>query len=527
MNQNIIIIAFGTFGNPNGFKQTFFELSDQSIARGIKTFDLNTNAIKLFPTSKVYSIRKSVVNGINAIAYTIYTFAKEQNSDRGGTFIGSSILYLNKISEEGITINCLNEFHSTLVSKNVQNDIIVVNHSDNFIVAKPKDFDRLSYHSKEVEDLNFIQTSNNNLVVYTIVTPDKLQQLFKKSIDLLNVYDTIYFTDSEEVATFVNQKRIFKLANDDKYFENEIQNLQEQRIQKTQSSIGEFRNEKQKLEIDRNKLIEDYKYQIEQNERIHKENSKKIEESKEELKNISQKYDAYSKKLDELINNLNSGQKLEIVRQIHNTNKRIFIDSINQQTQLHLINKIPKHNIKTGLKQTFQTAPSEPTTFEDDSYSLKRKQNRTSEHKLEIFPILTFILFLLWIGTLLFFIFLNEPEKNITEVQPQENQGTTIEQPKVEYETVKELTPTPNDSLNKKEYTIIAKKITKDMPISKIVQLIFDANPTDIKSHYSGQMEAYAKKLVELNQNCFIGDSSKFVSSKDTLRYIPSFKKQK
>ena len=54
MNQNIIIVAFGTFGNPNGFKQSFLSLSDKNIARGIKTFDLNTNAIKVFPATQVY-----------------------------------------------------------------------------------------------------------------------------------------------------------------------------------------------------------------------------------------------------------------------------------------------------------------------------------------------------------------------------------------------------------------------------------------------------------------------------------------
>ena len=132
MNQHINLIAFGTFGNPNGFKQSFFVFSDENIARNVKTFDLKTDAITLFPNSKIYAIRKELANGSNAIAYSIYTFAKERSSDRGGTFIGSSILFLNKIAEENITINCLNEFHNSLVAKNVQNDIIDVEHSDNF-----------------------------------------------------------------------------------------------------------------------------------------------------------------------------------------------------------------------------------------------------------------------------------------------------------------------------------------------------------------------------------------------------------
>jgi len=525
MNQNIIIVVFGTFGNPNGFKQSFLSLGDKNIARGIKTFDLNTNAIKLFPASKVFSIRKEIVNGLNAIAYTIYTFAKEQNSDRGGTFIGSSILYLNKISEENITINCLNEFHNNLISKNVQNDVIVVNHSDNFSVSKPTDFDKLSFNQKEVEDLNFVQFSNINLVVYSKITPDNLQQLFKKSIDLLNVYDTIYFTDSEDVATFVNQKRIFKLANNETILEKEIQNLQEERMQKTKSSIGEFENEKQKLEIDRTKLIEDFKAQIEQAEKLHQENGSKIEESKEELIKIKQKYDAYSKKIDESINNLKSGQKLEVVRQVHNANKRIFIDSGNQQIQPNFINRISKHKAKTELRQPFQASPSKK--FEEDPYDHERTHKQSSPPKLNIFKLLAFSLFLLWIVTLAFFLFSQNTENNITEMQPQENQTPIVEPTIVAPAPVKELTPKPNAELTEKEYKIVAKKITKDMPVKEIVEIIYEANPSDIKKNYSTQIEEYSKKIIELNKDCFKGDSSTFHSSKDTLRHIPSYKNPK
>ena len=57
MNKNINLIAFGTFGNPNGFRQTFF-IGRTELSQVVKTFDLNTNAIKLIPNSKVYSIRK-------------------------------------------------------------------------------------------------------------------------------------------------------------------------------------------------------------------------------------------------------------------------------------------------------------------------------------------------------------------------------------------------------------------------------------------------------------------------------------
>jgi hypothetical protein len=139
MTQNIYLLAFGTFGNPYGFRQSFLKFGNENIAKSIKTFDLNTNAIKLFKNSTMYSIRKEIANGLSSIAYSKYTFAKEKNSDRGGTFIGSSIIFTNEIAEENLTINKLNEFHKILINRNIVDETIIVNHSDNFSVELPQD----------------------------------------------------------------------------------------------------------------------------------------------------------------------------------------------------------------------------------------------------------------------------------------------------------------------------------------------------------------------------------------------------
>ena len=249
MANSINLVAFGTFGNPNGFKQTFF-VGNQNLAKSIKTFDLNTNAIKLFANSRIYSIRKENTNGFNAIAYSLYTYAKEQNSERSGTFIGSSILYTNKIAKEEITISQLNEFHNQLVNKNVSNNTISVNHSDKFIVGLPKDFNKIEFNLREIENLNFSQNIEKNLVVFCNVNENNLKYFFEKSIDLLNAYNTIYFTDSNEVGEFVLQKGIFKIIQnfgEKKDFEIEINNLIEERKRKRDLSISEFEKEIQKI----------------------------------------------------------------------------------------------------------------------------------------------------------------------------------------------------------------------------------------------------------------------------------------
>jgi hypothetical protein len=44
--------AFGTFGNPNGFRQSYFLGGNADVAKNIKTFDLKTDAVKLFRAAK-------------------------------------------------------------------------------------------------------------------------------------------------------------------------------------------------------------------------------------------------------------------------------------------------------------------------------------------------------------------------------------------------------------------------------------------------------------------------------------------
>ncbi|MFP3594830.1 hypothetical protein, partial [Chryseobacterium sp. SIMBA_038] len=76
MDSTYFFSAFGTFGNPNGFRQSFFLGGNKAIAKEIRTFDLKTDAIKLFPQTSIYSIRKDYAGGSNLISYSVYTFAK-------------------------------------------------------------------------------------------------------------------------------------------------------------------------------------------------------------------------------------------------------------------------------------------------------------------------------------------------------------------------------------------------------------------------------------------------------------------
>lgn len=515
MNKNINLIAFGTFGNPNGFRQTFF-IGRKELSQVVKTFDLNTNAIKLIPNSKVYSIRKENLNGLNSISYAIYTFAKEQNSERGGTFIGSSLLYTSEIANESLTISLLNDFHESLISKNVQNDIIKVNHSDKFSVTKPNDFDKIHFNLNTIEDVNFSHFSNKVLVVYSDIKYDAIKTLLQKSLELLNSYDTIYFTDNNEIAEFVHHKGLFKLVKVDG-FEQEIAAIHNERKYKISNSISEFEREKQKLDTDKSFVLSEIDNQIQNGERAHNENDRIIKESKNNLEKVNSFYNEFSKKLDDYINQLKSGRKLEQVKELYNENKRIFVTSITELKQPIYIKNLPKVKANSNLQVERQriTASNFESISHENSYESPRKRRKFNYYKIS-----TFILSLLWIFTIVYLVWFREVPKDATQNEP----IVHLEEPVKIPEPIKviEPTPLPNSVLNDKDLKLVVKEGTKGKSVSQIVDFIFTKNPTEIAGYYKNQKEVYEQYLISKNKNCFQEQNCIC----DSLKVIPSYKKE-
>ena len=516
MNGTINLIAFGTFGNPNGFKQSFF-VGNHNIATHIKTFDLKTEAIQLFPKSTVYSIRKEALNKLNIIAYSIYTFAKEQGSDRGGTFIGSSLLFVNGIADESITISNLNEFHTNLCKKNVQNDVILANHSDQLAVSKPKDFDKVAYNLRQIEVLNFASTSNKNLVVYSNTKPENLKQLFVNALDLLNVYDTIYFTSSNEIAEFVHKKGIFKLVQKEG-FESEIQQLNQERRLAMQSTIAEFENEKLSIEEKKKKATKAFKQQIDLNEKQHVENKKKIDSSKTELNAINQQYDSFLQKINETIVKLKSGQKLEKAMLGYTESKQVFVSQVYKQDK-------PK-----PLEQIETTTLKLENSGNQTSQSKRRSSRSKSSSQLFDFKLVSGGLLVLWLGTLAYFLVFSKKNQQSVVLLPTPKTAII---PKPAPRPTPAITPTeialmplPNNELIEHDRLLVSKGGIKGKKIRQIVEIIFSQNPTEIAGVYSNQKVAYQQALLKQNKACFTKIDNDYILSCEQLSHVPTFKKK-
>jgi hypothetical protein len=87
------------------------------------------------------------------------------------------------------------------------------------------------------------------------------------------------------------------------------------------------------------------------------------------------------------------------------------------------------------------------------------------------------------------------------------------------------LNPAPNSALNINDRRQVEKTGIKGKSGKDIIQTIFQQNPTDIKAHYSDQLNQYLEYLRSKNPDCFTKESD--YCKCDSLVFIPSFKKDK
>jgi hypothetical protein len=524
--ENVYVFAFATFGHPNDFRQNCFLPEKRQSDIKVKLFDL-TNAIKIYPKSTLYSIRKENVNGVNIVSYTIYTYAKEKTSDRDGTFIGSSIIYTNGIANENVTIERLKNFHNELINKNVIDERLIVNHSNEFTISKSVtiDFDKLSYNLKKPEEPSNYNSSNNNVVVYSLIDPNTLQQNFKKALELLNNYDTIFFTDSEEIAKFTISKRLYKFLDENKKeFSNAIEGLRDEKKRQLEIIVNDFQKEISDLADKKNETVRKFKDGIAENKNLHRENGNKIAEYDRQTDKIVRYYAEYEDKIKEAISLINSNKNIDVVKSFHNENKRQFINLINQNTKPTYLNSLNNIQARTSLTSNHQSNSdwSQPNSEKSNNEQSKKKK------PFKIFKLVSILFFLLWLITIIYYQAYQIPKKNkiIQDYEYQLNQNI-IEEDNEEKDNESishELNPKPNNQLNLNDIKNIAKSIKNGMSLEDVVKLIFEKNPTDIKKHYENQIEIYSKKIIELNNNCFEEKDGKNYYKQDTIKYIPSFK---
>ncbi|GAA4463669.1 hypothetical protein GCM10023093_12680 [Nemorincola caseinilytica] len=137
MNSQIGLGIFGTFGEPYGFQQVFYYG-----AHFKGTLDLNDTAIEFYPGSELFSVRREIVDGVHSICICIYSYARELNTERFGTFIGSCMVLQDGFTEAEYIYKVLHSLHEDLITneENIENGVIKVAQGADVIIREPAEF---------------------------------------------------------------------------------------------------------------------------------------------------------------------------------------------------------------------------------------------------------------------------------------------------------------------------------------------------------------------------------------------------
>jgi hypothetical protein len=517
MNNNINLIAFGTFGNPNGYRQTFIKGNTEYSS--LLKFDLNTSAIKLVANTKMYAIRRERINGRNGLSFSIYTFAKEQNSERGGTFIGSSLLFIDEHPQLNLIISILNNFHYNLVKYNVINETIQVNHSDNLNVSFgiPNDFEKLALNNIRIEDY-YTNLNNNQLLIYDYVDSENLPLILNDAKELLNNYNTIFVSADREIVKFVHQRGLMPfVSKENNSFETELKKVKELKQNLITNSISKYEQEKRLLQIEKENEINELKNHLQNDKLLQAENDKIINQNSQYILELETFYNSQIEKVDKHILELKNSSNISKTDQSYKKSKAEFQNnkiSKKQQKNQNKLNKVKQQQQKS-TNSNYNTT-TENIHFSRPPQEVSLEEDRKKESK-NLYKILTYSFGLLWITTTIF-LFLNNT-KEISSNQQQINSHKTENNSKSSISnSSSNLTPKPTTNLNSNDLHFVNKVKLKGKNIKEIVEIIFNKNPNGIKKYYANQIELYCKLLIEQNTNCF---RDKILVA-DSLIIIPS-----
>lgn len=518
--KNINVFGYATFGTPNGFMQSCIH-GNESLENVLKKFDLKSDAIQLLsPNDRIYSIRKELIQNDIILSYSFYTYAKERNSNRSGTFIGTSLVFTNEILPENLTLKSLHEIHSNLNRNNVDSNNFVLNINDskdfNLQNIFSKDFEKLEHQTNKVSFLEWDNSGKNLVILTTKFNHNEIQTLYKKSLQILPKYDTIYFIDSKEIAEFVSQKRLFRLI-DKNGLDQEIQILQDERKQKRTDAIAKFEKHKIQLEEEKNREIENRKKQIEQNEQKQSENQKKIEESKSDLSKLENLYKTFAGKISALKYSLHSGKNLD---EVNNSYKQ-FEKEFNEEKR-----KLSSTNHVSSISNPRNTSQISPylNPYEKPNYGNYEDDEDDEENNFsKILKIVSLVLNIFLIAGIIYLYFINsENEKKLANVENIATSNVGIESNESDPVLVEtKLNPIPNDIAKNKIEEIQNKLIDNSTRIDEVVKIVFEINKP-VRDIYKYQKGDYEEYLIQENPSAF--DSNKVLIKKDSLTKIPFYK---
>jgi hypothetical protein len=471
MKKSIGLGAFGTFGSPYGFQHTFYH-----DARFMQNLDLNPNAIELNPDSEIFAVKKELNNGSYSVCFCIYTYAREPQSSRQGTFIGSCVVFDNCISDGTYIYECLREFHNDIIrdNKNIIDNVLQVQEAKDLTVKEPVTYKKIKEKATSLttkphtvnQDFFLIAAENLSEGNYA----NWVSFFFTQAVETFSQTGTLYFSINPTVIDYVKTKGLITVISLE-----EFENLTTQKHPSKQTKKTKQPEQPKPKQLDEN---ED------------ENNSPKSSNEHEEIQS-------------EVITRMwgSSWNVNDIPKRIEEHNK-LVIRYNNLETKY---NNLVNGNVRNYVNNE--------NSFDGIFDSLKTYR-----------MIVLLVLAGLFIGLVSIYLLwgvINPQDEVKTSSSP-----NTSNQPNQTYfsKQSKILEPTPNGELTSDDLERTNSKLLQGMTAEEVTDKVIDANPSDIKKAYNNQKDIFTEKLIERNVRCFDGNTKESKLTCKELQHIPTYK---
>lgn len=218
MNNRIGLGVFGTFGDPLGYQQEFY-----FDVRFVNSLDLNEFAIEFYPGADLYAVKREIIDGVYTVCFCIYTYARELNTERFGTFIGSCIVLQDSYTDTDYIYQSLNELHKSILNNPnyLKGNTINVATAKEIAVTEPNDFVAARANAIPISKTPFftpyVDPQKNYLVLpdgnSTMPQEAQVLQFFEEAQKYHTDTTTLYYSTDSNVIDFVRQEDILSIQD--------------------------------------------------------------------------------------------------------------------------------------------------------------------------------------------------------------------------------------------------------------------------------------------------------------------------
>ena len=202
MNQPTLALGVcGTFGSPNGFQQCFYQPTLFS-----RSLDLDSKVLEVSAGEPLFMLRRDGTT--NTVCLAAYSFAREPQSSRRGTFIGSALaLPAGQFSAEALSA-LIEELHNDVISEpqNIVDGVLQVSEAVALTVAEP-------HHLKAAEESLRAGRQQpvpviDGQVALVSGTAEQLTLFLQWAFRYFAHFDTLYFTANPDTQRSAGLKTL-------------------------------------------------------------------------------------------------------------------------------------------------------------------------------------------------------------------------------------------------------------------------------------------------------------------------------